>query len=546
MKPTAAPTESLPRPRGEVFVWLTGAGLATGMLLVLGLLGLILVKGLAGFWPHPVVEIELSPDSPFALNGATTFAGILTREQPKAVGEGEEWQLYLGNKDTYRLPFRYVDADAILSHRHPADLVVAERIAHGDALFYPVTLRTEDGESIEAAHPAFFPTLRASLATIRERGERIRLLERTEIGKISAAMEIHHRNLRTGELSPAEADSRRQQLDNLQRRYEVLAHEARLLRAQQHTGELTYRLPTGEVHTQPLGAFLRFHQPNAMGFWAKLSFFFAEIGRFLTTEPREANTEGGIFPAIFGTLIMTILMSLVVTPFGVLAAIYLQEYARQGPLVRTVRIAVNNLAGVPSIVFGVFGLGFFVYVLGGSIDALFFPNKLPTATFGTGGVFWASLTLALLTVPVVIVATEEALLAVPRGVREASLALGASKWQTIHRVVLPLSTPGILTGLILAMARGAGEVAPLMLVGVVKHAPTLPIDGIFPYAHLERKFMHLGFHVYDLSFQSPDSEAARPLVFATTLVLIALVIGLNLGALILRQHLRHRYTSATF
>jgi phosphate transport system permease protein len=245
---------------------------------------------------------------------------------------------------------------------------------------------------------------------------------------------------------------------------------------------------------------------------------------------------------------MTLLMSMAVTPFGVLAAIYLREYAKQGPLVRAVRIAINNLAGVPSIVFGIFGLGFFVYFVGGSIDRAFFPRgvELGTPTFGTGGVLWASLTLALMTVPVVIVATEEALAAVSRGVREGSLACGASKWQTIQRLVLPASAPGILTGLILAMARGAGEVAPLMLVGVVALAPNLPIDGLFPFIHLERKFMHLGFHIYDLGFQSPDSEAAQPMVFATTLVLILLVIILNLSAILIRNHLRKKYMASAF
>jgi phosphate transport system permease protein len=242
---------------------------------------------------------------------------------------------------------------------------------------------------------------------------------------------------------------------------------------------------------------------------------------------------------------MTLLMSLAVTPFGVLAAIYLREYATQGPFVRAVRIAVNNLAGVPSIVFGVFGLGFFVYFMGGTIDSVFFRHH-PSAVFGTGGILWASLTLALMTVPVVIVATEEALAAVSRGAREGSLACGASKWQTIQRIILPAAAPGILTGLILAMARGAGEVAPLMLVGVVKLAPDLPIDLNYPFVHLDQKFMHLGFHIYDLGFQSPDSEAAKPMVFATTLFLIALVILLNLTAIVIREKLRRKYATGAF
>jgi phosphate transport system permease protein len=246
--------------------------------------------------------------------------------------------------------------------------------------------------------------------------------------------------------------------------------------------------------------------------------------------------------------VMTLIMSVLVMPFGVLAAIYLREYAKQGALVRAVRIAVNNLAGVPSIVYGIFGLGFFVYLVGGTIDQIFYPQALAsnTPTFGTGGILWASFTLALMTVPVVIVATEEALASVSRGVREGSLACGASKWQTIQRVVLPASAPGILTGLILAMARGAGEVAPLMLVGVVALAPNLPLDTTFPFIHLERKFMHLGFHIYDLGFQSPDSEAAKPMVFATTLVLITLVVLLNIVAIRLRNRLRKKYAAAKF
>jgi len=235
-----------------------------------------------------------------------------------------------------------------------------------------------------------------------------------------------------------------------------------------------------------------------------------------------------------------------VVPFGVLAALYLREYARQGVLVRAVRVAVNNLAGVPSIVFGMFGLGFFVYGVGGSLDALFFPERLPTPTFGTGGILWASLTLALLTVPVVVVATEEALAAVPRENREGSLALGATKFETLWRVVLPNAMPGILTGLILAMARGAGEVAPLMITGVVKLAPSLPLDWHWPLLHLDRKFMHLGFHIYDVGFQSPNVEAAKPMVYATTLLLVGIVIMLNLAAILIRNRLRRRFTSATF
>jgi phosphate transport system permease protein len=267
----------------------------------------------------------------------------------------------------------------------------------------------------------------------------------------------------------------------------------------------------------------------------------ANVWKFVSEDPREANTEGGIFPAIFGTVLMVILMSIFVTPFGVVAAVYLREYAKQGPVTRIIRIAVNNLAGVPSIVYGVFGLGFFVYFLGGSIDQLFYPEAQPAPTFGTPGILWASLTLALLTVPVVIVATEEGLARIPKAIREGSLALGATKAETLWRTVLPMASPAMMTGLILAVARAAGEVAPLMLVGVVKLAPTLPLDGNAPFLHLDRKFMHLGFHIYDVGFQSPNVEAARPLVYATALLLVLVIVALNLAAIAIRNRLRERY-----
>ena len=276
----------------------------------------------------------------------------------------------------------------------------------------------------------------------------------------------------------------------------------------------------------------------------KIVFYFEKLWEFISGDPREANTEGGIFPAIFGTVMMVMIMAVLVTPFGVVAAVYLREYARQGPLTRLIRIAVNNLAGVPSVVYGVFGLGFFVYFLGGTIDELFFVESLPAPTFGTPGIMWASLTLAILTVPVVIVSTEEGLARVPRAIREGSLALGATKAETLWRTVLPMTASAMMTGLILAVARAAGEVAPLMLVGVVKLAPSMPLDGNFPFLHLDRKFMHLGFHIYDVGFQSPNVEAARPLVYATAFLLILIIICLNLTAIKIRNTLREKYRAA--
>jgi phosphate transport system permease protein len=296
--------------------------------------------------------------------------------------------------------------------------------------------------------------------------------------------------------------------------------------------------------TVPLAEIVRVYRPNLMSIPSKLGFYATKVWEFIADDPRESNTEGGVFPAIFGTVMMVMIMSVAVTPLGVLAALYLREYAKQGTFVSAVRIAVNNLAGVPSIVFGVFGVGFFIYFVGGTIDQLFFPEALPTPTFGTGGILWASLTLALLTVPVVIVATEEGLAAIPGGMREASYALGATKFETTLRVVIPSVMPSILTGLILAMARAAGEVAPLMITGVVKLAPALPIDGFWPFLHLERKFMHLGFHIYDVGFQSPNVEAARPMVYTTAALLLLIVVMLNLAAITLRNRLRKKYATS--
>jgi phosphate transport system permease protein len=302
--------------------------------------------------------------------------------------------------------------------------------------------------------------------------------------------------------------------------YKVLEAELSARYEQFNRDSMTVRSADGREQEISLGKVVRAFRPNAMSTLDKLGHYGSKVWEFVSDDPREANTEGGIFPAIFGTVMMTLIMAVIVTPFGVIAAIYLREYAKQGPLTRVIRIAVNNLAGVPAIVYGVFGLGFFVYVLGGSIDRLFFPESAPAPTFGTPGLLWASLTLALLAVPVVIVATEEGLSRIPRALREGSLALGATKVETLWRVVLPMASPAMMTGLILAVARAAGEVAPLMLVGVVKLAPSLPVDGNYPYLHLDQKIMHLGFHIYDVGFQSPNVEAARPLVYATALLLV--------------------------
>jgi phosphate transport system permease protein len=418
----------------------------------------------------------------------------------------------------------------------PRDAGVFERLEWGSFFGYPLELRRGE-ESLAQGADAVFAALPGLLESKRDVRRRMRALERGEIDAANRALES---------LAHAERGGRSVDRDRAehQARYERAVAVLRELEQELLAEQLRVRDVSGAELSLAVGQIVRAIPANRLGGAQRLALYASRVGEFLFDEPRESNTEGGIFPAIFGTVLMVLLTSLAVAPFGVLTAIYLREYARAGPLVRIVRIAVHSLAGVPSIVFGVFGLGFFVYLVGGGIDALFFADRLPTPTFGTGGILWASLTLALLTVPVVIVATEEGLAAVPRLVREGSMALGATRYETLRRVVLPAALPGVLTGLILAMARAAGEVAPLMIVGMVKLAPSLPFDGHFPFLHLERKFMHLGFHIYDVGFQSPNVEAVQPLVFATALLLIAVVVSTNLSAILLRNRLRRKHASA--
>jgi phosphate transport system permease protein len=526
---------------------LCGGALALNLLLILGLLLLIGYQGARYFWQKDLVRIERADAPPL-------LGEIHAREPvPGTGGDGElahRLQLRVGNRDLTGGDFVWVDETAISGRSFPADAVLLERLEWGP--FYGRMVELRRGDEVLAAGGdetwrAFAPLHRAKLA---ER-EAIRELEKGEIGEINHAIErlrLAQRRLALDDPPPAERARRAAGLEAAlaARQAEFDAAAARLfaMRERLEAERLVLEAADGARKEIAVGSVVRALRPNEMGTLAKLGLYGSRVWEFVADDPRESNTEGGIFPAIFGTVMMVFLMSFAVVPLGVLAAIYLREYAKQGPLVRMVNIAVNNLAGVPSIVFGVFGLGFFVYTIGGTIDQLFYPEALPTPTYGTGGILWGALTLALLTVPVVIVATEEGLAAVPGIVRAGSLALGATKWETTWKVVVPAAAPGILTGVILAMARAAGEVAPLMIVGMVKLAPTLPIDGNFPFVHFERKFMHLGFHIYDVGFQSPNVDATKPLVFATALLLIVVVTGMNLMAIAIRNHLRRKYAGS--
>lgn len=558
---------------GEPMVWLTGGALAVALAMIVGLLAWILSQGTRTFWPGDVTRIEtvagkivqgeVSVDETYrpgpevfdrlpAERAATVRAAVESRG-----GEERRRMLRTGNFDVTGTHYTWVNDFDVASETRPAWAVVVERMAWGRFYGSPVAFRV--GDEVVARTPEdAWSKFREYHDTCRARFEERRELETHAVGRVNAELEKERLALRSVELEHG-ADSP----EYLARATEARRHEAelttefeditrRIRSIEDENARYTLVMATGDGTEVPLHVadVVLAYPANQLTFLERVGVYLSRWKEFLTDVPREANSEGGVFPAIFGTVVMTLVMSLLVVPFGVLAALYLREYAKQGFLVSTVRIAVNNLAGVPSIVFGVFGLGFFCYIVGASIDQLLFAEKLPNPTYGKGGLVWAAFTLALLTLPVVIVATEEALSAVPGSMREGSYACGATKWQTIRRIVLPRALPGIMTGMILAIARGAGEVAPLMLVGAVKLAPELVVEtssqAPFVHLHPERSFMHLGFHIYDLGFQSQNSEAAKPMVYTTTLLLIVIIVTLNVSAIWVRGRLRKRYLTGQF
>ena len=531
---------------GDSLIWLTGGALAVSLLMVVGLVLLVVVNGMGFFWPADLAQIKLK-------DGRTLLGPVTAREvipQPDApVGTPVHYrdQVKQGNRDLYGADFVWVDDAEVLSTDYPKNAIVIERLEWGN--FHGYLKALKDGEqTIAEGNDAVWRLFQERFPSVEALRVNIRRVERDDIGAINYSQDNIRLALKKLELAGVtdgeEVRRLKQETEQLQIGYLSRAEEVSRLR-ESMTLKLILEAPDGQEKEMELASVVRLYFPNNLNLLEKAGFYVTKFWEFIWADPRESNTEGGVFPAIFGTVMMVLIMSIIVTPLGIIVAFYLREYAKQGIFVSIVRIAVNNLAGVPSIVFGVFGVGFFIYLVGGSIDQWFFAERLPTPTFGTGGILWASLTLALLTVPVIIVATEEGLAAIPMGVREASLALGATKFETNWRIVLPAVLPSIMTGLILAMARAAGEVAPLMITGVVKLAPTLPVDGIWPFVHLERKFMHLGFHIYDVGFQSPNVDAARPMVYTTTMLLLVIVVILNLAAILLRSRLRKKYALST-
>jgi phosphate transport system permease protein len=556
--------------QGQPWVWLNGGALAICLAMIIGLLVLVVYQGMATFWPGPAVAVttvegkhylgEVIRDEEYSPE-ESVFDNLPAPARVKAEafvgqhdGRSQRRLLRTGNFDLTQTHHHWVSDFEVATEAKPKWALVIERSTNDGRFYGYPTAFLLDGKEVTREPEEIWAQFNEFHDRVRERVAKREKISKYDIGPLrdeteNARVALNEAELDYGKTSPeyAAAEMKVEEVKRWAAK-ELAGYNAEIAGLNRENNRFQLRMTTADGRQKDLylGDIVRAYPANQLTFMDKLGIYFSRWGEFLTGEPRNRNSEGGVLPAIWGTAAMTLLMSFAVVPFGVLAALYLREYAKQGPLVSAVRIAVNNLAGVPSIVFGVFGLGFFCYIIGAGLDDLLFnPKAVGGPTFGTGGLLWASITLALLTLPVVIVATEEALAAVPQSMREGSYACGASKWQTIWRIVLPRALPGIMTGTILAMARGAGEVAPLMLVGAAKVAPGL-VDGVFPYIHPSRSFMHLGFNIYDLGFQSQDSESAKPMVFTTTLILIVLVATLNLAAMWLRARFRRRFMVSQF
>ena len=533
---------------GSPWIWLSAGGVSISLISVLGLLWLIASRGLSYFWPSELYQFDLTDEHG---TKSVVIGEIYDREQipvsqlahlnlaldPKQEIL-ERLLIKTGNRELVSLDFRWLLSHNIQKTQTPKDLVVVERRTNGNFYGYIESV-VVDGKKVASNQ------LAELLTRVDNFQEQIDDLQKSDIGAINYQLERLRLKTRKYQLQDKLTPELQAQIDSeiatLNQDYAKLEQELMGYREEISRDHIVMRAMDGQLVTINFEYILKVTFNNQLSIVDKTALFFSHIGSFLIEDPREANTEGGVFPAIFGTVLMVLLMTVIVSPFGVIAAIYLHEYAGKNAFTKLLRIAVINLAGVPSIVYGVFGLGFFVYMVGGSLDQLFYSENLPSPTFGTPGVLWSALTLAILTLPVVIVSTEEGLSRIPSAMRHGSLALGATKAETLWRIILPIASPAIMTGIILAIARAAGEVAPLMLVGVVKMAPNLPLDGNFPFLHLDRKFMHLGFHIYDVGFQSPNVEAARPLVYATALLLVSIIVALNMTAVSIRNKLRERY-----
>ena len=550
---------------GEPMVWLTGGALAIALAMILLLIGTVLYRGLGTFWPKTMVAVTLQDGS--------QHLGSFTRRENGKDADGKPYNrslLWVANADMQSNSFRWIDDHQITSQAEPEWAMTVERLDWGPFFGHLVGFQ-EKGQVVADSPEAAWQRFNEIHAEVRNRWYQARSLEKHQIRTIEERNESHRidivkAKLKYGEDSPQyrkAVETHQQFVANSLKEREKINERIHALDAKNEGYALLMRSAmqqNSEATEQPtkiiaVAEVVRAYPANQLNLGSSIGVYLDRWSEFLFDDPRESNMYGGVWPCIVGTLVMTLSMTVLVVPFGVIAALYLREYARQGLIVSMVRISINNLAGVPSIVFGVFGLGFFCVMVGGGLDSWLFPAHVAESkpVLGKEGMIWAAITMSLLTLPVVIVATEEALSAVPGSIREASYGCGASKWQTMQRIVLPHALPGILTGTILAMARGAGEVAPLMLVGAVHLAPELPVVTEFPYISdlglpfvTNNSFMHLGYHIYTVGFQSPDSEAARPMVYTTTLLLIGIIAVLNIMAIWLRGRLNAKYAGNQF
>nr|WP_216613615.1 phosphate ABC transporter permease PstA [Vibrio alginolyticus] len=538
---------------------MTGGAVSISLLSVLGLLLLIGWKGLTYFWPAPLYQwnvAALTPVQGEVLHENTILIGqvyersfvpksYLPESAAQQLEDDEDFatrlSIKIANRELYPADFISVLQMQLDEPTTPKEWAVIERSSGG--YFFGKLVAFQDGDNIYTSDIQSILNKKLDDAeTLRHEIDSLVVDQLKELGWKLEQLRLEKRKHELNDtLTESFLKENQTKKEQIEKALATLDLQLDGLRLQLSDYALIAEDMTGSQVSIPLEDILDYWYPNQMSLPDKVMHWGKQVWKFLSEDPRESNSEGGVFPAIFGTVFLVLIMSIIVMPLGVIAAIYLHEYAKNNALTRVIRIAVINLAGVPSIVYGVFGLGFFVYTIGASIDNVFYAEKLPAPTFGTPGLLWSALTLAVLTLPVVIVTTEEGLTRIPSSVRHGSLALGATQFETLWRVVLPMATPAIITGLILAIARAAGEVAPLMLVGVVKLASSLPVDGQFPYVHLDRKFMHLGFHIYDVGFQTSNIEAARPLVYATSFLLVTVIVGLNLTAISIRNNLREKY-----
>ncbi|MFS1703501.1 phosphate ABC transporter permease PstA [Aestuariibacter sp. GS-14] len=510
----------------QSFVISLGAFCASLLLVALVcVLGLIALRGSDYFWPRPVHNLTYTD----AAGSAHKVYAQVGAGQVASQYSAATQHLWLIRYSNAAYPFGnqlILETPAIQNlavAKEAADIVLKD----GTRIFaQPISLDLpgKPAQSLAALEQA-----RQQVNALQFDIDQIRTLHLAPIHRRLAELDIRA----VADDAPAR--------ERLSREFSVWQNRVLELESQLAEFRLHIQFASGEGFSILLNDLDQLNYTGQLSPWGKAGVAANAIWTFLTDSPKQANTAGGVFPALFGTVLMIFIMTILVTPFGVMAAIYLTEYAPDNTMTAVIRICVSNMAGVPSIVYGVFGLGFFVYFVGGQIDELFFGDRLPAPTMGTPGVFWAALTMAILTLPVVIVATEEGLRRVPQRLKAGSYALGATKLETIWHTILPIASPGIMTGVILAIARAAGEVAPLMLVGAVKFAPNLPFDGEFPYLHLDRQFMHLGVLIYDGAFHSQTDMRSASMMFASCLLLLLVVFVLNILAVILRKRLRQRY-----